>query len=169
MHAHASEHCPMRRKDRQLTQEQTLAILHKAEFGSMATTNSDGSPYATFLSYVLMNGKIYFHCAQEGQKIENITRDPRVCFTVANNVHAAFDTDFTTSYESAVIFGKASLVTDDTEKREALFALAQKYLPEHCDKAEASINKSIKRTAVYSISLEHSSGKAKVLKGPKAE
>ena len=152
---------PMRRKDRMLSQEETLAVLERAEYGVMATTNEDGWPYTVPLSYVLYNGIVYFHCALEGQKVDNMARDSRVCFCVATDVQAVFTNDYTTKYESVTVFGHAFKVTDDAEKKGALLALCQKYLPDHLDGAETSIQRSWQRTAVYGIRMEHCTGKAK--------
>ena len=154
----------MRRKERMLSQEETVAVLERAEYGVMATVNEDGWPYAVPLSYVLYNGVLYFHCAQEGHKIDNITRDSRVCFTVATDVQAVYTGDFSTKYESVTVFGHVHKVADEAEKTGALMALCQKYLPAHLDKAGASIQHSWQRTAVYGICMERCTGKAKRLK-----
>ena len=51
----------MRRKDRQLLQEDAMAILMKGEYGILSTSGEDGSPYGVPVSYAVGNGKIYIH------------------------------------------------------------------------------------------------------------
>ena len=57
----------MRRKRQQLPREEAEAVLRRGSFGVLAVHGEDGYPYAVPLSYVYWNGKIYFHCAREGQ------------------------------------------------------------------------------------------------------
>ena len=53
----------MRRKDRQVTQEEALKILKKAEYGILATSDEQNLPYGVPLSYAYEDHCIYFHCA----------------------------------------------------------------------------------------------------------
>ena len=152
---------PMRRKNRELSEDEVVRILHDGEYGVLATADDNRQPYATPLSYVLMGDALYFHCALQGQKIDNMAENPQVCFCVVGKTQPVFDKDFTTYYESVVVYGTASPVEADEEKHRILLALCEKYLPEHMEKAEASIASSIKATGIYCISITHKTGKAK--------
>lgn len=152
---------PMRRKDRQLSEERARALLQAGEWGTLASVDAGGQPSGTPLSYVLMGDAVYFHCAMEGLKVRNMQAEPRVCFTVVDSVQPIYYRDFTTFYESAMVYGRASAVADEAEKAKALRAICLKYLPEDADKIDAAIEKSIGRTAVYRISIDHITGKAK--------
>lgn len=154
-------HAAMRRKDRQISKEEALELLGRNEYGMLATVGEDGQPYVTPLSYVLMDGILYFHCAQVGQKLDNIAFCPRVCFCTVSGTEPVYDGSFSTYFESAVVYGKARKVENEDEKRRSLMLLAEKYLPEHMDKAEGDITKSFQRTTVYAISIDSVSGKAK--------
>lgn len=152
---------PMRRKDRQIPEAEARALLEKAEYGVLASASAEGLPYATPLSYVFLEGKIYFHCARTGQKVENISAMPDVCFCVVGATQPVYDGSFSTFYESALAFGRACLVENTQEKTAALRALCEKYLPEHMDKADDDIAQSFARTALWCINVEYVSGKAK--------
>lgn len=152
---------PIRRKDRVMDEEQARALLKNCEYGVMATTGADGWPYAVPLSYIVENNVIYFHCAHDGRKIENINANPKVCFTVVGKTQPIYDKNFTTYYESVVVFGTVNKVGNPERKTALLMLLAQKYLPEHMDKAPGDIAKSLERTAVYGITIEGITGKAK--------
>ncbi len=73
----------MRRKHSEVTDpEKITEILSTTPIGRMATIGADGYPYITPVNFVYYNGNVYFHCAPQGEKLDNIARDPRVCFEV---------------------------------------------------------------------------------------
>lgn len=156
----------IRRKDRVMTRAESEALLERGEYGVLALTDKDGWPYGVPLSYVLMDGALYFHCAYEGRKIEAMAWNSRVCFTVTGETRPVYVNDFSTYYESVMVMGQAGLVEEEEEKRRSLRCLAEKYLPEHSDKIEENIARSFSRTAVYKISLDRVTGKAKRPKVP---
>ena len=152
---------PIRRKDRAITEEEARDVLHQGEYGVLATVDAGGQPYGVPLSYSIMDGALYFHCATVGHKLNNLAANPAVSFTVVGPTQPVFDNGFSTYYESAVVFGKARKVTDDKEKRAALLDLARKYLPEHVDKAEEYTTRSFSHTDVYAVSIDAITGKSK--------
>lgn len=151
----------MRRKDREIPQEEALQLLAGAEYGTLATADEAGNPYAVPLSFVVMDGQIYFHCALRGHKIDNLAARPAVCFSAVGKTQPVYNKDFSTLFESVVVFGAAHLVENAAEKTAALMALCQKYLPTHMDKAPGDIARSLPATAVYAIKMQHITGKAK--------
>lgn len=152
----------MRRKDRAISKEVSEELLRGGDYGILSSVDSGGQPYATPLSYVYFDDAIYFHSAKIGQKMDNITGEPRVCFTVVGDTLPLYDSSFSTLFESVMIFGTAALVEDDEEKTRVLMLLCEKYLPDHMDKAPGDIEHSFKRTAVVKIHVEHMTGKAKI-------
>ena len=151
----------MRRRDRAISNEEALAILKNGEFGVLSTVDENGLPYGVPLSYVVIGMEIFFHCAHQGRKIDNIKFQARAHFCVVNGVQAVYDNDFSTFYESVMAYGGIREVTATEEKNDILLALAQKYLPAYFDKAQHDINRSFKQTAVYGLKIEKISGKAK--------
>ena len=151
----------MRRKDRQLSEEETLEILKNGQYGVLSTAGRDGSPYGVPLSYVWLEGSLYFHSALNGHKLDNLRENNRVSFTVAGDTQPVYDRNFTTYFESAIVFGIVEEITDARERHDALYALARKYLPEHMENAERDIHASDKRTLVCAVRVEGISGKAK--------
>ena len=129
----------MKRKQCEITQRETIdAILNRCTVGRMATIGHDGYPYITPVNYVYLNETIYFHCALAGEKLENIDRDPRVCFEVDIPL-AYLDLDYYGEvpeacmvhqfYHSIVIRGKAEIVTNLEEKLRALNGLVKNHEP----------------------------------------
>ncbi|CAK7065313.1 MAG: hypothetical protein DELT_01624 [Desulfovibrio sp.] len=154
-------HKEIRRKDRALTAEEARAVLEKCEYGILSMSGGAGEPYAVPLSYAVLDDAVYFHCASVGEKIDTLTANAAVCFTVVGNTEPVYDGSFSTYYESCIVFGTARPVADDAEKHRALMKIAEKYLPGHMDKAEGDIKKSWNRTAVYAVGIDRITGKSK--------
>lgn len=63
------------------------------------------------------------------------------------------DGNFTLQFKSAMAIGTAEVVTNEKEKIEALRAICLRFLPKHMDAFDASIARSLSRTAVVKITL----------------
>ena len=114
----------MKRKERQLSAELTEKILNKCTSGVLSVIGDDGYPYGVPVSYAYSDGKIFFHCAKEGHKVDAIKNNPKVSFTVIAQddvVPEAYGTDFA----SVIAFGKASFVEDPEENRSIFRQLKQ--------------------------------------------
>ena len=72
----------MRRSRQALSQADCEKILKTATAGVLAVTGDGGYPYAVPLSYVYAEGRLYFHCAGSGHKLDAISADDRVSFCV---------------------------------------------------------------------------------------
>ena len=72
----------MRRKRQQLSREESVAILQKSTSGTLALLGDDGYPYAVPMSYVYNEGKLYFHSALTGHKIDAIRKCDKASFCV---------------------------------------------------------------------------------------
>lgn len=151
----------MRRKDREMSKEFALGVVDKCEWATAAMIDTEGAPYAVTLSIVRMGDGIYFHSAMSGYKTECLRRDPRVCVTCVGHTRRATDA-FTTYYESAVVRGRASEVTDEREKIAALKALCERHTPANMADFDNALRRSLARTAVWRISIEGITGKAKL-------
>lgn len=151
----------MRRKDRRLPEERAWEVLRAGEYGILASVDTDGEPLATPLSFVVLDGAIYFHSARAGHKVDNLVNQPQVCFCVVGNTQPVYDGNFTTLYESALAFGKARALEDQVEKQAVLRALCQKYLPQHMEKADEEIAGALSVTAVYKVEVSRITGKQK--------
>ncbi len=147
----------MRRKDRKTDNEEALRILESGEYGILSTSGSNGYAYGVPLSYACSNGCIYFHCAVEGHKLDNIAHNNRVSFCVVGATEVLPE-NFSTKYESVIVFGKASVV-DGEEKREALMTILNKYSPQFLEKGIKYINADAVKTKVVKIEIEHITGK----------
>ena len=148
----------MRRKDRQINREEVIELLRQCDYGVLATISQNGYPYGVPISYVYMNNSIYFHCATEGHKLDNIINSNKISFCVVGETCILPD-KFSTKYESVIIFGRAIEVFDD-EKGSAFLEILNKYSPDYIEKGKEYIKNSNAKTKVIKISIEHISGKA---------
>ncbi len=101
----------MRRSDRALAEVEINEVLEKGEYGFLSTISDHGYPYVVPLSYVYDNNSIYFHCATEGEKLDNIKQNNKVSFCVVTDTEVLPD-KFSTKYKSVIAFGKASELED---------------------------------------------------------
>lgn len=148
----------MRRKDREIFKMEIEEILEKGEYGVLATVCPDGSPYAIPLNYAWKNGVIYFHCAKDaGQKLENISACPKVCFTVVGDTRVQ-PQQFATLYESVVVQGR---VREAEDKKAGLKALLEKYSSAYMEEGIRYMESAWEHTGVYEIVPEQMTGKAK--------
>jgi nitroimidazol reductase NimA-like FMN-containing flavoprotein (pyridoxamine 5'-phosphate oxidase superfamily) len=145
----------MRRKDKLMTNLDTLALLSRGQEGVLGTIGDNGYPYTVIVNYVYYQGKLYFHCAKEGYKLDNIKKNPKVSFSVYDNVEV-IGKELNTKYQSLVLFGKANVI-DTTE--EILMELIKKYSDLPDEIAKKMIAREINITTVVEIKIEHITGK----------
>jgi nitroimidazol reductase NimA-like FMN-containing flavoprotein (pyridoxamine 5'-phosphate oxidase superfamily) len=84
----------------------------------------DGMPYVVPLTYGYVDGRILFHCALTGKKLDYLKANSQVCFTVGQQsgkvcrhpqgAHCPVDTD------SVICFGVARIIENMEERREML-------------------------------------------------
>lgn len=149
----------MRRKRQALTQNQCQAILEQGSCGVLALSGDGGYPYAVPLSYLYHQGKLYFHCAKSGHKLDALRREPKASFCVVAQDQVA-PLEYTTLYRSVIVFGRLRELEDDKEKRAAIEALALKYAPQDTPAhREEAIRRDWGPLCVLELTPEHISGK----------
>ena len=124
-----------RMKTHPMTEEAIEALLKRAQVGSIATLDEDGTPYAVPVHFVYLDGAVYFHGLPKGQKIDNLKARPQVFFSVWDMQGFLMDPegrpcDTNTKYESVAAKGEASVLTDLAEKQTVLEAIIAKYTPQ---------------------------------------
>ena len=150
---------PMRRAARALPDEAAKQLLAQSRRGVLAVNGDDGYPFAIPVNYSYdeAQGKIYFHGAKSGQKVDALKKSDKVCFTVYGNEH--FEPGEWAPYmQSTVVFGRCRLVEDAAYTEAKVRQLATKYYPSAAE-VEAEIAKAIKAVQLYEITIEHLTGK----------
>ena len=150
---------PLRREDRRLDDAAAMALLKRGEYGILSTLDRRNRPYGIPVNYVVIDDSIFFHCATEGQKLENITANKDVSFCVVGKTELNPE-KFTTRYESVVVMGNADLIQDAVLKKNVLRTLVAKYAADHMASGERYIDALMDQTAVVRIVIEQLAGKA---------
>ncbi|MDH3889673.1 MAG: pyridoxamine 5'-phosphate oxidase family protein [candidate division Zixibacteria bacterium] len=162
----------MRRNDREFTDpESMLELLSRCQVGRLGTVGSDGRPRIKPVNFVALDNFIYFHTALEGEKIDDIKRDGRVCFEVDLPIAYVASGNKACSagylYRSVMIQGNASLVDDPQEKIGALDGLMQKH--EGADKPFHYGRAALEETGIVRIAIEQMTGKESLGQGKARE
>lgn len=125
----------------------------------MGVIGDEGYPYTVPVSYALKDDKIFIHSATEGHKIDSIKRNDKVSFCVIERDDVQPEA-FTTHFRSVCLFGRARILTDDGEKREAFQSLVEKYSPDYLEEGKQAMEKAWDRVCLIEIKIEHLTGKA---------
>lgn len=149
----------IRRTDRVLSESEAKGILEKGEFGILSTASLDGQPYGVPISYSYTGNVIFFHSAIDGHKLENLRKNNKVSFCVVGRTEVLPD-QFSTKYESAIVFGKAFELTDD-EKHKGLLEIVKKYSPGFIKEGLQYIENAANKARVYKIVIESITGKSR--------
>lgn len=150
----------MRRKAQQLSQEECVEILNNATSGVLAVYGDDGYPYTVPVSHAYSAGKIVFHCAKEGHKIDAIRRNDKVSFCVIAQ-DDVMPKERTTAYISVIAFGRAEIIDDEAGLRRIAGLIGEKFsadYPEEC-KQETEDVIAANRMYCVEITIDHLTGK----------
>lgn len=151
----------MYRKDREKDAAFAWQVLREAPFGTLSLVNGNGEPYAVPISHVAVPEKncLYFHCAKVGAKMD-IFREG--CPAVLSAVSRAdvIPNQYEMDYASAVAKGRLEVVTEDGERRDALFVLCERYDPGRAEKFAESMKKYGANTCVVRMDVSELTGKA---------
>lgn len=154
---------PMRRRYQQVEDVATLERwLMEAEVGRLATIDENGYPVVKPVNFVYRDGKVFFHSAAAGEKLDAIRRDARVGFEV-DRLYAITQPlqrgcQTHCFYQCIIIRGRARLldsVEEGPARERALRLLVAKYAPDFVDTPLVDVD----QTAVVEITIEQISGK----------
>lgn len=149
----------MRRKKQVLSQKEVEDILHKGTSGVLALLGDNDYPYAVPISYVYDDGKVYFHSAKSGHKIDAVQRTAKASFCVIDE-DLVVPEEYTTYFRSVIAFGRIRIVEDDSEKRAAIEKLAIKYAPEDtAANRDYAISREWKPLCMLEMTIDHVTGK----------
>ena len=153
-----SEFRAMRRKRQQLSEEESVAILKKATAGTLALLGDNDYPYAVPLSYVYQEGRIYFHSALAGHKVDAIRKCDKASFCVIEQDDVQPE-KYTTFFRSVIVFGRIHIIEDEHEKLETARMLGNRYNPNHDEALQKEIEGGLSRMLMIRFDIEHLTGK----------
>ena len=105
----------MRRLRQQLSEEESISILQKSTAGTLALLGDNDYPYAVPISYVYADGRLYFHSALSGHKVDAIRKCEKASFCVIAQDDVQPE-KYTTFFRSVIAFGRIHIIEDEAEK-----------------------------------------------------
>ena len=148
----------MRRKRQLLSEEESVGILQKATSGTLALLGGGGYPYAVPISYVYHDGKLYFHSALTGHKVDAIRKCDKASFCVIEKDDVQPE-KYTTFFRSVIAFGRIRIIEDGHEKLEAARMLGNRYNPNQDEALQKEIESGLSRMLAIRFDIEHLTGK----------
>jgi len=140
------------------SREEMEKLLREEVIGYLGLS-MDGKPYVVPLNYAYVDGKILFHCALTGKKLDSIRANPNVCFTVGRQWgkvrrHEEGDPCHIDS-ESVICYGTARIIEHSQERKAALNAYNRSFTP---DAEEISLDRA-KECAAVEIAVSEMTGR----------
>lgn len=148
----------MRRKRQQLSDEESVGILQRATSGTLALLGDNGYPYAVPISYVYADGKLYFHSALNGHKVDAIKNHDKASFCVVDQDDVKPE-KYTTFFRSVIAFGRIHIIEDETEKLAIARMLGNRYNPNQEEALQKEIEHGFSRMLAICFDIEHLTGK----------
>ena len=152
----------MRRFKQQITDEECIRVLREAKRGILSVMGEDGYPYGVPVShwYNEEDGKLYFHGARSGHKIDAMKACDKVSFCAMDEGYRE-EGDWALNIKSVVIFGRARSFTYEEEPdkvMEVCIGLSAKFTDD-ANYADDEIAKVGKNVLCYEITVDHMTGK----------
>ena len=149
----------MRRSPQALSREEAVEVLKKETRGVLSVQGDDGYPYGVPINhyYDEETGKLYFHGADFGHRVDAIRRDPKVSYCVFGQEYQK-EGDWAKYVKSVIVFGRAELI-EDPEGIEKWSRLLCSKFPCPQEYVDAEIEKDAKRTLCFAINIEDMNGK----------
>ena len=149
----------MRRKDRQMTEEQAIEIIKTQKWGVLSVCGDEGYPYGVPMNYGYADGKLYMHSTSaESHKVDAIRRNEKVCLTIVEEEELDV-AEYTSHYKSVIIFGKARILDDVVEKVSAMDKMMRGLVPAHVGNVMEHCGSVPSDFIMIEIVPEHISGK----------
>lgn len=160
------EYNKMRRVDKKLSDEKARQIIKKAKYGVLSLCD-DNMPYGVPLSHAIDGNIIYFHCANEGLKLDIINKNPKGHFVFVSNAKN-LNEKATVSYNSTMVYGSLRIIAEPLERAKAYKAIVSQYMKDFPDAAKKVIQSDDAKTTLVAMDIEGICAKGKVKKSKKS-
>ena len=148
----------MRRKRQQLSEEESISILRKSTAGTLALLGDNDYPYAVPISYVYHEGKLFFHSALTGHKVDAIRKCDKASFCVIERDDVQPE-KYTTFFRSVIAFGRIHIIEDEGEKLATARMLGNRYNPNQEEALQKELENGLLRMLMIRFDIEHLTGK----------
>jgi hypothetical protein len=152
----------MRRKEREVSDPVSIEkIISKSDVCRVAFANNN-IPYIVVMNFGYTGGDkpcLWFHCANEGRKLEMIKKNNYVCFQTDTDhkLHGGEKgCDWGMKYSSIVGYGNISVVTDPSMRKTGLDCIMKHYAG---DQEFTYDEKVMGRTTILRLEITEMTGK----------
>jgi nitroimidazol reductase NimA-like FMN-containing flavoprotein (pyridoxamine 5'-phosphate oxidase superfamily) len=152
----------MRRTDREVSNTELIeSIISYSDVCRIAFADSN-TPYIVVMNFGYSGGEkpcLYFHCANEGRKLEMINKNSYVCFQMDTDhkIHGGEKgCDWGMNFSSVVGYGNISIVSDKESRKKGLDQIMKKYAG---DKDFIYDEKVFDRTTILRLDITEMTGK----------
>ncbi|MBQ2114340.1 MAG: pyridoxamine 5'-phosphate oxidase family protein [Selenomonadales bacterium] len=148
----------MRRYKQELSQEECIDILTHEPRGVLSVLGENGYPYGMVMNhwYNTEDGKLYFHCAKEGHKIDAIKACDKVSYCVHDEGFRK-EGEWALNIKSVIVFGRICIVEDEEKMKEICVNLYRKFADDE-DALKQELTH-LKRVMCLELTPEHMTGK----------
>ena len=149
----------MRRFKQQITDAECIEILKNTKRGVLSLLGEDGYPYGIPIDhwYCEEDGRIYFHGAKEGHKIDAIKACDKASYCVYDEGYRK-EGEWALNIKSVVTFGRIRLVEDEDTARKICTELVRKFTDDQ-DYLEKELKNAFPRVQCLELIPEHMTGK----------
>lgn len=156
----AGDFRPMRRFRQQISGEDCLRILREERRGVLSLAGENGYPYGIPLNhwYNPEDGKLYFHGARTGHKLDAIRRDSRASYCVYDAGYRR-EGEWALNINSVVVFGRISLVTDEGKAGMICENLCRKFTDDEAY-IQKELENALPRVQCLELTIDHMTGKS---------
>lgn len=149
----------MRRFKQQISDEECKEVLISAPRGVLSVIGDEGYPYGIPMDhwYSESDGKLYFHCAKEGHKLDAIAKCDKVSYCAMDKGFRK-DGEWALNIRSVVVFGRIKIVTDEEKRIEIGTNLCRKFTDDE-SYIEREIKNALPRALCLELTPEHITGK----------
>jgi uncharacterized protein len=115
------------------SRQEMETLLREETIGYLGLSTGD-APYVVPVNYWYVDGRILFHCALTGKKLDYLKANPRVCFTIGRQTgeirrHAEGNPCHVDS-DSVICAGRARIIEDLQERKGALDTFNRGFKPD---------------------------------------
>lgn len=142
-----------------MEREECLQVLRQEKRGVLSVLGEDGYPYGVPLDhwYCEEDGKLYFHAAKAGHKLDAIRACDKVSYCVYDQGYQN-PGEWAWNIRSVILFGRMEEVTDPTQVRKICLGLCEKLAGEP-NYFEEEFRKAGERVCCLALTVEHMTGK----------
>ncbi|MBQ8408083.1 MAG: pyridoxamine 5'-phosphate oxidase family protein [Clostridia bacterium] len=147
------------RKNKQLSQEECIALLKNEKRGVLSVLGEDGYPYGMPMNhfYNEEDGKIYFHSGNVGHRLDALKKCNKVSFCVYDQGYRK-EGEWALNVKSVIAFGRIEIVDDLDVIADITAKLSRKFTNDE-DYIKDEIEKHAHRTLLLVLTVEHLCGK----------